>query len=534
MTQLTFQRCIHLIFLIAILLFLPAFGQYVQQEKFANEQDRRARYELDDWISHSTSHSFSGATIGTHYLYIATKDGGILRYHILENYWDFPFTTSSGLPSNTVLDVYYDPETGFLWAITPNDISIFQPASKEWISKSETPGWPYDSPERDSSGIRPRKNDQINRGVFFNRDALLNLPTFFANGSFSILSDWRLSDDNTFDEYLMVGYIRDRFDRIWFLVDGFGIGQGDMFSQRADFYRIGLPDISPRAIEFQGDDLWIGGVGDRRGISGIALWPYNSAEWEHFQAKRIARLPSDNVFSMLADGDSIWFASDFGVSLFDYGDLNWKNYSTREGMASNEVNDLAIVNDYLYAATQQGISRISLLTGNLEKTKDKRFINLPVYRFALQSDTLWAGTLRGIFRRLPDAAEWEFVPSRASIQDLEITAVGTFEDEIWFASTGGITLYEQKSDKWQSFPQLAFEIFPPYSDIKVNESAAWVATDSGLLKYDKLRGYWRLFTTEDGLLDNRCHQLLLDGDFIWIVTDKGITEFYWNSPQRSD
>ncbi|MEZ4766239.1 MAG: hypothetical protein R3C26_24540 [Calditrichia bacterium] len=68
----------------------------------------------------------------------------------------------------------------------------------------------------------------------------------------------------------------------------------------------------------------------------------------------------------------------------------------------------------------------------------------------------------------------------------------------------------------------------------MNESAAWVATDSGLLKYDKLRGYWRLFTTEDGLLDNRCHQLLLDGDFIWIVTDKGITEFYWNSPQRSD
>ena len=59
MTHLMFQRCVHLIFLIAILLFLPAFGQYVRQEKFASEQDRRARYELDDWISHSTSHSFS-------------------------------------------------------------------------------------------------------------------------------------------------------------------------------------------------------------------------------------------------------------------------------------------------------------------------------------------------------------------------------------------------------------------------------------------------------------------------------------------
>jgi hypothetical protein len=46
--------------------------------------------------------------------------------------------------------------------------------------------------------------------------------------------------------------------------------------------------------------------------------------------------------------------------------------------------------------------------------------------------------------------------------------------------------------------------------------------------------YWKLFTTEDGLLDNFCYRLLLDGDYIWIATASGITRFYWNNPDRID
>ncbi len=537
MKKITFLQYFLLLFAsISVLFSTETRAQFVRKPDFATEKERRAQYALDDWISHAKSNRFSKMAVGDYYIYFGTLDGGILRYQFIENYWDYPFTTSNGLPENTIIDLAYDQTTSFLWAKTPNDVAFFNPASAEWTRKSENEYWPYEFPtEENNDETTPRNTDSVTKNRFFSRDALLSLPTFFANGAYSILEDWVLLDEITFDEYQITGYLRDRYDRIWFQVDGFGIGQGELFTQRADFYRVGLPDFSPRAIEYQKDDLWFGGIGEpNQGTKAIALWPFDSAEWTYFQARRISNLPNDNVLSILADGDSVWFATEFGVTLYDSGKDRWKNYSTREGVTNNLVYDLAILNDDLYAATEQGITRISLLTGRVQRIKDPRFTNLPFYRMALQGDTLWAVSLRGIFRFAPDFQKWEFVPSRAAVQDLNVTAVGTYDQEVWFAAPGGIFMFDLKMNQWQSFPQVSFDVSAPYSDIKVNDETVWVATADGLLKYDKTRLSWRLFTTDDGLLNNSCHQLLLDGDHIWIVNGAGVTQFFWNSPQRSD
>jgi hypothetical protein len=523
---------LYVVFGLTFFLLDLSHAQYVRREFFANEQQRRIRYALNDWISHTRTRSFSSMTVGDRYIYISTRDGGILRYHFYDNYWDYPFTTSSGLPDNHVEKVVYDPTTAYLWAFTPDDVAIFNPASREWIRKSENPDWIYQPP--DSSDLVNPNNPGKER--FFGRAALRNLPNYFANGEYSILSDWILMDGH-FQEFPFVGYLIDRYDRIWFLIDGFGIGQGETYTQRADFYGMGLPDISPRTIAYQNDDLWFGGVSVGRRFKnrpGIARWPFENPGWDYYQARWIPHLPSDNVTSILVDGDSIWFGTDYGVSLYDMGKDRWYNFNEGKGLISNDVRDLAILDDYLYAATVFGVSRISLLTGGVEKIKDTRLLNLPFHRLAVQKDTLWGGTFRGIFRYIGSTKKWEFVPSRAAIQDLEVTALATFQNEVWFASSGGMMWLDTETGNWQSFPQVAGEVAGPYKDIKVNDAAVWVATPEGLLKYNRELKYWRLFTTRDGLLDNRCHWLMLDGDYIWIVTEKGVTEFFWNNPHRID
>ncbi|NIT59066.1 MAG: hypothetical protein GWN00_23435, partial [Aliifodinibius sp.] len=298
------------ILILLILVPLSLWPQYVRRERFANEQERRMFYDLDDWISYKKSRIFSSVTIGSHYIYFGTKDGGILRYQFLENYWDYPFTTSNGLPSNRILDLVYDKSTSFLWAITPGDVAIFNPASEEWIRKSEASSWTYQFPD---TGDGNNSRD-IPRERFRGRGELQNLPHFFANGDYSIIGDWILMDRH-FQEFPITGYVRDRYDRIWFVINGFGIGQGDLYSQRADFYEIGLPDISPRTIAYQYDDIWIGGIGRTRSRDtrpGIARWPYNRSGWEYFQARWISHLPRDDVNDIAVDGDSIWFATEYG------------------------------------------------------------------------------------------------------------------------------------------------------------------------------------------------------------------------------
>ncbi|RMH79014.1 MAG: hypothetical protein D6681_19585 [Calditrichaeota bacterium] len=489
------------------------------------------QYDLDDWVSYTQSRHFANMTADPTYIYFATRDGGILRYHIYQGFWDYPYTVSNGLPGNRVLRVIYDPNTSLLWAFTPGDQAVFNPASREWIRKSETPEWNYQPPEDPPVG----NLKDIPRERFLDRSALKFLPTFFANGEYSFLEGGRIMDGN-FQEFPIAGFFRDRLNRIWFLVDGFGVGRGDFFTQRADFYEIGLSDIAPRALAFQGDDMWIGGRDLRRKGErpGIVRWPFEEEGWRHYQARWISHLPSDEVNDILVVGDTVWFATEFGVSVYDSDRDRWKNFDLGDGLVSHQVRDLALLGAYVYVATDQGLNRIHRHTGIVERIPERRFISLPFFRLAAGRDTLWAGTLRGIFRYVDSTGRWEYVKTRAAIQDAPVTAVDVWENEVWFASPGGIFYWNARTDVWESFPQIAPEVGPPYRDIKADEEAVWVATRHGLLKYDRVRGYWRLYTTEDGLLHNNCHQLLLDGDYIWIANDAGITQFYWNNPNRSD
>lgn len=524
----TFPVVFSFIFIIAFC-FNDAFAQYVRKETFATEKQRRIKYELDDWVSYMKTRNISSVAMGTDYIYFATMDGGIQRYDYFGDQWDYPFTTSSGLPDNRVMEVAFDKNTSFLWAVTQKGRAIFDPSAKEWLRESEADYWPYEFP-----GVPViNAGDPIQQNIFYPRQFLDQLPTFFANSPYTIINDWVLMDDH-FREFNISGFIKDYKERVWFVVDNFGVGMGDLFLARADFYQMGLPGITPIDLKFQNDNLWIGGKDRNTDRPGIALWPKGEIGWRYFESRWISHLPNDNVNDILVEGDSVWFATEYGVSLYDIGKDKWKNFSLKENLSSNLVLDVEELGDYVYAATDQGLSQINRLTGGVKSVNKDQFLNLRINQLAVQKDTLWAATDRGIFRFISQLGQWQFVPSKAAIRDFTITAVFNFENEVWFASNDGIMWLDLKTDTWESYPQIAMEILPPYQDIQVNEKSVWVATPSGLLKYDKIDKFWKLFTVEDGLLDNNCHRILLDGDHLWVTTDLGITRFYWDNPNRID
>ncbi len=519
-----------LIFLISGIGKTGLYAQYIRSESFASEKERRARYALDDWISYAEIEKINSMAVGHSYLYFATENGGILRYELFQNYWDYPFTTSNGLASNRVIDVAYDFTNSLLWAVTDNDTCIFKPAEQEWLCQSEGSLWPFEYPT-----IEPSDHSrEIKQNIFYPAEYLDLLPPYFANDSWTIIDDWKVMDMN-FDEYRISGFLRDRWERIWFAIDGLGVGKGNQFSQRMDVIPIGLAHIRPTVVEYQYNDLWIGGESKPgEGRPGISIWKDGSGDWDFYQARWITALPSNNVVDIAVTGDSVWFATDYGLSLFNRRDGNWKNYDQRSGLYSIQLLDLMISGDILYIASDKGINTLNLKSGLIRRVKDENVALATVYRTTAQEDTLWAATNRGILRRKSESNRWEVVRIPAAISDIPVLALGSFENEIWFASPEGVFWYDGSTKKWESFPQMGMEIEGPFFDLVVNASSVWVSTAQGLLKYNRDMKFWKIFTVEDGLLSNQCHRLLLDGDYIWIANRQGITQFYWNNPYRID
>jgi hypothetical protein len=517
-----------IIFLLLNISFLS--GQYVRQEKFFTEKERRNKYALDDWISYLESKHIVSIAVGNDYLYFATLDGGILRYEMFQNFWDYPYTTSNGLPSNTVFEVAYDLNNNILWAVTDVDTCIFKPAEQEWLCQSEGSLWPFEYPQQ----TIPPNSQTIEQNIFYPSQYLNLLPHFFANDNYTVISDWKIMDEY-FDEYPVTGFLRDRWERIWLVIDGLGVGVGNPFSGRMDVIPIGLTHISPRVIKYQNSDLWIGGEPlAGTGRPGIVHWQDSNGGWSFYQARWISSLPSDKVRDIEVSGDSLWFATELGLSLFNSRTNEWKNFDQRQGLYSREILDLLKHNHLLYIATDKGINTLDLLSGIVKRIKDENIILADVYQMAAQRDTIWAVTNRGIFRQRIESSGWEGVIPTAAISDMPVTAVQTYLDEVWFCSTGGVFWYDGKSKRWDSFPQLGIEMQGPYFDIAVNNKSVWVSTALGMLKYNREMLFWKIFTPNDGLLSIPCYRLFLDGDYLWIANHFGITQFYWNNPQRID
>lgn len=530
-------------FFVSFILFLSilqttVFAQYIRRKSFPTEHERRMQYALDDWVSYLESHVVSSMVVGTNYLYVGTMDGGILRYQLFQNFWDYPFTTSNGLAGNRVLDVRFDESNGYLWAVTQPlsdpfnapDTCFFRPAENEWHCKSGEYFWNQRFPGKPSPG----SGGSLKKNVFYSSGYLDALPVFFANGGYTLQGNTTLLDEH-FDEFPISGFLIDHWERVWAAIDGLGIGIGNTFSQRMDIYPMGLSHISPRTIRYNGNDLWIGGVAaEGRGRPGIVRWRDSDGGWEYFQARFNPYLPSDNLWDMEFTGDSLWFATDYGVSMLDVRKNKWKNFNVGNGLYSEEINDLQAFGKMLLVGTQNGLNTIDLSTGIVKREKNKNIHLATIYQVATQDSVIWAATNRGILKKVVGGNTWQQVQTTASIQDVPVTAVEVFRNEVWFASPGGIFWYDVSTNKWESFPQIGMELNGPYRDLAVNRESVWVSSRAGLLKYDRKRLYWILFTTRDGLLDDDCRQLFLDGDYLWIATYSGICQFFWNNPDRID
>jgi len=94
------------------------------------------RFEPFDWVLYTRAGILQSFSEGYEYLYIATRSGGIYRWHILRKQFVEPITTAQGLTSNSCDAVFIDRDSGILWVATPEYLEFSYDAEGNWIHRS--------------------------------------------------------------------------------------------------------------------------------------------------------------------------------------------------------------------------------------------------------------------------------------------------------------------------------------------------------------------------------------------------------------
>jgi ligand-binding sensor domain-containing protein len=283
--------------------------------------------------------------------------------------------------------------------------------------------------------------------------------------------------------------------------------------------------------------------------------PYVYTDWETFTTESTdGGLVNDHIFFLRSDGDSLWIGTEGGLVL--YYDGTWKSWTEKDGLPWNVIMGIAKdqkTGDLWLALFGEGIARFS--GGRFEQFTqvNSGLINDVSYGIDIQGDNVWVASTGGISRYNQVKDEWAvFNEKHAPMEEVWAYNVSAAEDKVYFAVWGGgILEWDVATETWRDYldpdGEMEMDLYRDDGLVHVITTSAsyvdhvlWASTYFGLSRYDGRN--WRGYMDDDSGLPSLFINFSLgrSATSSYNCTDKGLAVLAdyesdtWVTYQRDD
>lgn len=265
--------------------------------------------------------------------------------------------------------------------------------------------------------------------------------------------------------------------------------------------------------------------------------PYVYTEWETFTTESTnGSLINDHIFFLEPDGDSLWIGTEGGLVLYHNGE--WESWTEEDGLPWNVV--MGIVKDHKtgdlwLALFGNGLARFS--GGHFEHftQMNSGLINDVSYGVDIQGDNVWVASTAGISRYNYVRDEWTvFNEKHAPMEEVWGYGVSAGEDKVYFAVWGGgILEWDVEYETWKDYidpdREMEIDLYRDDGLIHVITTSAsyidkvlWASTYFGLSRYDGRN--WRGYVDTGSGMPSTFVNLAVgrSGTSCYVCTDKGL------------
>jgi ligand-binding sensor domain-containing protein len=242
--------------------------------------------------------------------------------------------------------------------------------------------------------------------------------------------------------------------------------------------------------------------------------PFVYTKWQTFYAED-GGLPNDHIFALKADGDRLWVGTEGGLALYENG--TWKSWTEEDGLPWNVVSAIAV-------SPKTGDVWVGLFGGGLARFSGGRFehfhqlnsglVNDVVYGVAVLDDEVWVATTAGMSAYDTVTGSWQiFTDKNSPMEEIWCYSVDAADGKVYAAVWGGgILVWDAATRTWNAHRdpdrEMEIDLYRDDGLIHVITTSAsyvdgvlWASTYFGLSRYDGRN--WRGWMDKDsGLASN--------------------------------
>ncbi len=516
----------------------------------------RAKYRPFDWLLFKETGKINSLSEGYEYLYIATSGGGISRFSLYSNQYDFPITTAQGLASNSVNSVHFDLNTGIVWASSPGVIQYSYTREGDWrhidfidigltnkdrisrIGNSDNYIWA----RANAVYVKMDKTSGILAGIYPNPDELnikwssdqyiMNNKIDEILNNYTIMSGWMVSGSQFIDNYgryidITSGLIGANND-VWI-----GSSDGTLFHGNKTMEAIyptefGIRGSNINALLVNNNNIWIGSKDYNIG-RGITRLNINNFQADHYDFDITINMSLTGVHSFYHTENDLWVGGNGVVLTFDKDENYWRTLGEERGIPNTDLTSMVGDSNYIWVASYYGIRQIDRKTKREEPMGfEYLFYNHPVYDLAINDFGIWIASRTGIY--LYDKNNPQIM-NALSIGDSyldfpvsRVTSICQDKNVIYFATNIGVVTFDLDKQIWDLLISVAEYRDNVVSDMIVIGKFCFIGTEQGLfrvsMKSKSVREYNFDFIGSVNALEHI-------GKYLWIGSSEGLIRFKW-------
>ena len=516
----------------------------------------RAKYRPFDWLLFKEPGKINSLSEGYEYLYIATSHGGIYRYSLYSNQYDFPITTAQCLQSNNITGVHFDHNTGIIWASSPGFLQYSYTREGDWrqinlvdlglrsndrisrIGNSENYVWAeanvvYIKMDKTSgilSGIYPRP-DELNINWSSDQYSIQNEISDIVN-NYTIMSGWMVSGSQFIDNYgryidITSGLVGSHND-VWIGSSDGTLFHGNKTMQAIFPTEFGVRGSNIEALSLDANNLWIGSK-DYQISRGITRLNINNFQADHYDFDITVNMNLTEVHSILNFDSDLWLGGNGVVLVFDKDDNYWRTLGADRGIPDTDITSMVGDSNYIWIGSYYGIRQLDRRTRREEPMGfEYLFNNHPVYDLNINDYGVWIASRTGIY--LYDKNNPQIMNALSlgiSYLDFPVSRVTSIyqnKNILYFATNIGIVTFDMSEEIWDMLISAAEYKGLDVSDMLVVGKFCFIATQQGLFRINQKSHRVREYNFEFiGSVNTIKHM----DKFIWIGTSEGLIRFKW-------